>query len=200
MPTKYSVIWRDDTEDEGRWHVLFQSYDRMRPWATTRRSDAEGVAQGHRLRGVEVYVVDRATVHYRVDDDQLILTSTPRILKETDTMPTVDQVNQSAAMAQLQRTIEDARSTLAHAEHQLEQLRKPPVPVQPGHDVIAFERRLGGTTYRYAARYANGRWYTTGSTCPPRGFTWPELVAFIRESERDEVYIPLTSAGIAGKL
>lgn len=199
MPTKYSVIWRDDNEDEGRWHVLFRSENRMRPWATTRRTDAEGVAQNHRLRGVEVYVVDRATVHYRVDRDQLILTSTPIILKETDMQDTAE-AQRDRAMAQLQRTIEDARSTLAHAEHQLKELSKPPIPVQPGHDVIAFERRLGGTTYRYAARYANGRWYTTGSTCPTRGFSWPELVAFIRESERDEVYIPLTSAGITNKL
>lgn len=57
-------------------------------------------------------------------------------------------------------------------------------------DLITFSRELsnryeGGdatTVYHYAARKIGGRWYTTGSTCPARGYTWANLVEQIRNS------------------
>lgn len=36
--------------------------------------------------------------------------------------------------------------------------------------------------YDYAAiRAGNGRWYTTGATCPPSGYSWQGLLDFITD-------------------
>jgi hypothetical protein len=53
--------------------------------------------------------------------------------------------------------------------------------------VISFRKRYegpGAKVYVYAAIRVNGRWYTTGSTCPASGFTWRGLVDFIREDNQ----------------
>jgi len=38
-----------------------------------------------------------------------------------------------------------------------------------------------GRRYDYAAiRAGNGRWYTTGATCPTFGYNWPEFLRFLQ--------------------
>lgn len=64
---------------------------------------------------------------------------------------------------------------------------------EPESDVIYFRvgyKNAAGVVakwYEYAALRVNDRWYTTGSTCPEHGYTWPEL--------RDELLSKSTSTG-----
>lgn len=44
----------------------------------------------------------------------------------------------------------------------------------------SYEGPAKGRRYDYAAiRASNGRWYTTGSTCPPFGYRWSNFLDFL---------------------
>jgi hypothetical protein len=65
-----------------------------------------------------------------------------------------------------------------------EQIRQSDLALEPSGPVITFSRTLNGRVYRYAAVRTGprgNRWFTTGSTCPTRGFSWLELLVFIRD-------------------
>lgn len=56
----------------------------------------------------------------------------------------------------------------------------------PIGSVIKFDLRFPegptDTTYTYVAFHSpahGGRWYTTGATCPPFGWTWAQLCGFV---------------------
>ena len=91
------------------------------------------------------------------------------------------------------RRIRDAQHEVEKAQIALESARKqldkaitayPKEPVDGA--VIRFSLRLdqfGNKVYHYAAIRIIGRWYTTGNSCPKAGWSWYELIDFIREAE-----------------
>lgn len=74
----------------------------------------------------------------------------------------------------LERQLKEAQGTL----------KKLQLPPEPRHDFITFTLQFEryGKSYRYAAVRADNRWFTTGSTCPKKGYSWAELVALREEA------------------
>lgn len=82
----------------------------------------------------------------------------------------------------LEAEVRNAEKRLQDAKDRLDNYTAP-IPKEPlPGSVIRFTilPRLGGNSYHYAAVLAGGRWYTTGSSCPRDGYTWEQLVDFIR--------------------
>lgn len=85
-------------------------------------------------------------------------------------------------VARRQHRLEQSRAAYADAQRALEIAEAAQLPTRDG-SVIVFSlvfAPAGSRTYDYAARLVAGRWYTTGSSCPPRGYTPRELVELIR--------------------
>lgn len=66
-----------------------------------------------------------------------------------------------------------------------DQFRNRGVSEPPKGYVIKFRLRFwgGDVVYSYAALRVGDRWFTTGATCPPGGYRWRELCAFVDEQE-----------------
>lgn len=79
--------------------------------------------------------------------------------------------------ATTQERLDDALATVRRLR---EQLKREAIPKEPERGtVITFDKG----SYNFAAlRAGNGRWYTTGCTCPRAGFEWPDLWAFIHSN------------------
>lgn len=81
--------------------------------------------------------------------------------------------------------VEEAQVALARAQEQLDKAVNP-YPKEPAAGaVIRFSLRFDrlGTTYHYAALRVMSRWFTTGKSCPKDGYSWYELIDFIREAD-----------------
>jgi hypothetical protein len=92
------------------------------------------------------------------------------------------------------------RNRISHIDSEIRKRQRPP---EPGGDHVIMEfswtSPTNGKVYDYAALKAAGRWYTTGSTCPPYGYSWENLIAFIREGERTETALYLSGMGVIGR-
>lgn len=81
--------------------------------------------------------------------------------------------------------LDAARAAVSRAERALQAAENQLYPKQPAaaSSVVRFSRTPRGshTSYDYAAIKANSRWFTTGATCPVSGFTWKELIDWIRD-------------------
>lgn len=86
--------------------------------------------------------------------------------------------------SEIRSQINELRTQLTHLERQLTR------PAEPNTGLIIFRKRYsaGGVIYGYAALKSGSKWFTTGSTCPPRGFTWDDLLDFI---EKDNTLPPV---------
>lgn len=102
----------------------------------------------------------------------------------TDTLPSAEVIDQLVVIEKLMLKRDVAIEDLVAAQRKLADLEIPDLPL--GVEIVWFSLKFGGPdskTYAYAARRAGGRWYTTGSTCPPAGYTWAGLVRVMREAE-----------------
>jgi hypothetical protein len=92
-----------------------------------------------------------------------------------------------------------AQLEMEEAAREVQEAREALVPVEPTSGAVRFSRRfVGGKPISYdfaAVRAGNGRWYTTGPTCPLAGYTWKGLVAFAREADPQNVILELASSG-----
>lgn len=91
----------------------------------------------------------------------------------------------TASSCQLETAIAEADEAIAKLQKLRREARLELVALanEPDVGLITFEVQhdRDGKLYEYAARKAaNGRWFTTGSTCPTTGYTWPKLVQFIK--------------------
>lgn len=93
------------------------------------------------------------------------------------------QSDLEASIRAADRKIAELTTARDEARQELESLR---FPAEPTAGLITFELiQPNGSLYEYAARKAaNNRWYTTGATCPPNGFSWRGLVLFMRKADR----------------
>lgn len=111
--------------------------------------------------------------------------------EKRDTMPSATHNHLRRQLAESRLELQRLSGTIANLETELAKADRPDAPAS---DVIAFAKQFeeGGIRYNYAARRAgNGRWYTTGATCPERGYSWEQLLDFI---EKDNI-LP-TSYGV----
>lgn len=76
------------------------------------------------------------------------------------------------------------------AEQHAAALRRDGVIDEPEEDgaVVRFALRMKigrgqSFVYEYAARRVNGKWFTTGSTCPRDGYRWESLWRWINDHE-----------------
>lgn len=93
-------------------------------------------------------------------------------------------------LEQSMTAMERARDAVTQAQLRLQEARRP-APTEPDQDgaVIRFDLTFVGNTkvYNFAALRVGGRWFTTGASCPPAGFTWQALVNWLRSAEVQEV-------------
>lgn len=148
-------------------------------------------------------------------DDEITITTEERPMPAFKrafpeaTTPRVEELNEQ--IEQERAKLEKYRSKLDKSCKRIDELRiergRASIPDEPGCDgtVIRYELELsrvsgGARVYRYAAIRVGDRWFTTGSTCPPNGWSWAALVGQIRNarshsnieilSPRDELIIP----------
>lgn len=80
------------------------------------------------------------------------------------------------------------------------ELDKVKYPAQPAvGSTLTFTKRFDryGKVYAYAAHRVGSRWYTTGSSCPAGGYSWHELVDFIRDgSGHGDVKVTVASRNV----
>ena len=84
------------------------------------------------------------------------------------------------------------REKLAAERKHLGTLLRPPViPDEPADDLVTFDCYYSDSVkvYKYAARRApldvlGNRWFTTGFTCPEQGYSWAELIEWLRDPEK----------------
>jgi hypothetical protein len=83
--------------------------------------------------------------------------------------------------ARLLSQIADLRAKLDDVE---KELKGPAYPDEPTQMYIGFKLMFTRHTalYSYAAIRVAGKWFTTGATCPPTGYTWKQLVTWMREA------------------
>lgn len=68
-------------------------------------------------------------------------------------------------------------------KHAIQKYASVPEP-EPGA-IVTFDKVMGPRTYHYAAiQGLPHRWHTTGQTCPPDGYSWPELLDFAGGPDR----------------
>lgn len=93
--------------------------------------------------------------------------------------------------------VASARRLLEQAERDLAQARQPDDPFSDG-DVLRFgyQHQMAGTYYDYAAIRAKGRWFTTGSTCPSRGYSYANLLKWLGEGRVRGNGIDVLQAGL----
>lgn len=81
--------------------------------------------------------------------------------------------------------LDAARAAVERAERSLQAAESKLYPKEPAaaNSIVRFKRMPRGSysSYDYAAIKAGARWYPTGSTCPARGFSWKELIDWIRD-------------------
>jgi hypothetical protein len=85
--------------------------------------------------------------------------------------------------------VREAEEHLTAARKQLEKAQRakkyPKFMTLSNGAVVRFTLRLptgygsGTKDYEYAARKVGGYWFTTGSTCPPRGYSHQGFVNFL---------------------
>jgi hypothetical protein len=98
-----------------------------------------------------------------------------------------------------QAAVMRARTQLEEAQKQLDRalINYPDQPEDGAVLKFALQFESWGPMYRYAALRVNGRWYTTGHSCPDGGYSWRELIDFIRGAYTHTTK-PLVMNGVEG--
>jgi len=83
----------------------------------------------------------------------------------------------------------DATETGEDLEKALAEAMRPRVP---SGAIIRFDRNVMGQTFTYAAIYAGGVWYVTGSLKSRRTFRQDEFVSILAEDETSDIAVAET--------
>lgn len=94
-------------------------------------------------------------------------------------------------LAQLEEAIADAEASLRRLRLEMETEAQRISVEEPGPDgMVRFclqhlenGRATSARRYLYGAIRVGNRWFTTGSTCPPKGYSWEELWIFIARNK-----------------
>ena len=92
-------------------------------------------------------------------------------------------IEAQTALTKKRQRLAKVQREVANAERKLEAARASLLPTKEG-TIVEFALSFVGSfkSYRYAAVLVGGRWFTTGSTCPTRGYSPRELVELVRSA------------------